>query len=570
MNAPAKLLGALAVAATLTIMPVLRPYQADVVAEAKVEWLKGHRNVLLVAATGSGKTVMFSSIVAEERGAVCCVAHRHELVSQMSMALARCGIRHKIIGSDALARECRANHLEEFGVSYVDPNSQVAVASVDTLIGMDANHPWFASVRLWVMDEAHHVLRHNKWGKAVEMFPNARGLGVTAETERADGYGLGAMNDGVFHSMVVAPTMRDLIDMGFLTDYRVIVPPDGFDPRTVEVSKATGDYSAKKLAKATKASKMMGDVVKHYLRYAPGKLGITFAVDIEAASMIAESFRKAGVAAEVVSSKTEASRRRDILRQFKRREILQLVNVDLFGEGFDLPAIEVVSMARATKSFNLYKQQFGRALRLMAGKEWAIIIDHVGNVMEHNLPDKRKEFSLGRPVPKAQREPDENLLPQRTCGGCSQPYSRELVKCPICHEVPVPLSRGGPEYVDGDLHELSPEKLAEMRGDAERVNGPCYVPQNVAPYVQQSIKNKHFERAQAIGLLKQTMAVWAGWRTHLGQSPAELQKTFYLMYGKDVLSAQALSAADAYELRDRIQAKLTKHNVIVDSGVSNG
>lgn len=566
LHAGAKLVAAAAVAATLTVMPTLRPYQQDVVNEVNVSWLNGNANVLAVAATGSGKTVIFSSIVAAERGAVCAVAHRHELVSQMSMALARCGVRHRIIGSPALARECRANHLEEFGVNYVDPNSHVAVASVDTLIGMDASDPWFASVRLWVMDEAHHVLKHNKWGTAVNMFPNARGLGVTAETERADGYGLGRQNDGVFDAMVVAPTMRDLINMGFLTEYRVIVPPSDLDLRTVTVG-STGDYSQKKLAKATKASHIMGDVVTHYMRYASGKLGITFAVDIEAASDIAEAFRKAGVPAEVVSSKTDAARRRDILRQFKRREILQLVNVDLFGEGFDLPAIECVSMARATKSFNLYKQQFGRALRLMEGKDRAIIIDHVGNVQEHNLPDKRRTFSLGRPTPKAQRAPDEDLIPQRTCLGCSQPYDRIRVACPYCKTVPEPLGRSAPEFVDGDLHELSPDVLAEMRGDADAVMS-AHV--NIPPHLKNTpaegaIKKRHFERAQAQGMLHETMNLWAGWRTHLGETPRELQKLFFLTYGVDVLSAKSLGASEAYELRDRVQSKLNLHNIVAST-----
>lgn len=77
-----------------------------------------------------------------------------------------------------------------------------------------------------------------------------------------------------------------------------------------------------------------------------------------------------------------------ILRRFKARELTVLVNVDLFGEGFDLPATEVVSMARPTMSYALYVQQFSLALRLMDGKTEAIIIDHVGNVRRHGLPDK--------------------------------------------------------------------------------------------------------------------------------------------------------------------------------------
>lgn len=550
-------------AAALTIMPVLRPYQNTLINDINVEWLRGARNVLGVSATGSGKTVVFSAIIAAEPGPVCAVAHRHELVSQMSMALARCGVRHRIIGSPQLARECRANHLDEFGVSYVDPNSRVAVASVDTLVNMDASDPWFASVRLWVMDEAHHVLKHNKWGTAVNMFPNARGLGVTAETERADGYGLGAQNDGVFHAMVLAPTMRDLINAGFLTDYRVFVPPSDLDLRTVDISKATGDYSAKKLAKATKTSHITGDVVKHYLKLAPGKLGITFAVDIEHATEIAAAFRAAGVPAEVVSSKTDAGLRRQILRDFKARKILQLVNVDLFGEGFDLPAIEVVSMARATQSFNLYKQQFGRALRLMDGKQWAIIIDHVGNVLRHGLPDQHRDFTLGKPTPSAQRAPDEDHIPLKPCLDCTMPYERIRQRCPYCGHAPEPLARNAPAFVDGDLYELDADTLAKMRGAADAaVSGFVPVPYNATPIIAAACKKRHNEGVAAQHLLRDTMALWAGWQRTTGRADSEIQRLFYLTYGTDILTAQTLGASDADQLRDKLQERLNMHGIV--------
>lgn len=554
------------VSAAHGVPPALRLYQNDLVNGVNVEWLKGAANVLAVSATGSGKTVVFSHVISQEPGAVCAIAHRHELVSQISMALARNGVRHKIIGSDVTVRECRANHLDEFGVSYIDQNNRVAVASVDTLVNMDPNNPWCAQVRLWVLDEAHHLLKHNKWGTAVGLFPNARGLGVTAETERADGYGLGRMNDGLFDAMVLAPTMRDLINWGFLTDYKVYAPPSDLDMRALQaaISKSTGDYSPKKLAKITKASHITGDVVAHYLKHAAGKLGITFAADIEHAGQIADAFRQAGVPAEVVSSKTDSARRRQVLRDFRERRILQLVNVDLFGEGFDLPAIEVVSMARATKSFNLYKQQFGRALRLLEGKQWAIIIDHVGNVFEHGLPDKRREFTLGRPVPKQQREPDENVIPMRTCLGCTQPYERVYVACPYCgHEVQ-PAARSAPEFVDGDLRELDAATLSALRGEADAVmRADPAIPWGAAPIVEASIRKKHYERAKAQGNLRSTMDLWAGWQQHAhGRTPSEIQRLFFLTYGIDALSAQALGATDAESLRVKLQGRLDANGVV--------
>lgn len=536
----------------------LRDYQRQLKAEIIALWLL-HRYVLAVSATGSGKTVLFSDIVASEPNASCVIAHRHELVSQISLALARNGVRHKIVGSPQLAKECTAAHMEELGVNYVDPNSRVAAASVDTLIRMDPNDTWFASVKLWVMDEAHHLLQHNKWGKAVAMFPNARGLGVTAETERADGYGLGAMNDGIFQAIVLAPDMREIINRGYLTDYRVFCPPSDLDLSTVDVG-PSGEFVPAKLSKATKASHITGDVVKHYMRIAPGKLGICFAVDIESAGDIAAGFRDAGIAAEVVSSKTPAKQRRRILRDFRDRKILMLVNVDLFGEGFDLPAIEVVIMARATASFNLYKQQFGRALRLMPGKEWAIIIDHVGNVIRHGLPDQIKLQTLGRPVPKSKREADENLIPMTTCAECTRPYERTYPKCKWCGHGRVPASRSAPEFVEGDLLELTQEVLAKMRGEADRITGPC--PVTAVDAISGNMVKMHNARAAAQNRLRETMGLWMAWQQHQGRDEHFIYRLFYLTYGVDVGTAQTLGVNEATELRDRLQKKLDAVNVV--------
>jgi superfamily II DNA or RNA helicase len=550
----------------MSAIVTLRPDQNQVKGGITVKWLGGLSFILAVAATGWGKTVLFSKIIAEEPGASVVIAHRHELVGQISMALARNGVRHRVVGSSELAKDCTAAHIDELGVNYVDPNSRVGVASVDTLILKDGNdwQAWFDSIKLWVMDEAHHLLRHNKWGKAVALFRNARGLGVTAETERADGYGLGEMNDGIFQDIVLAPTMRDVINMGNLTDYKVYVPPSDLDLSTVDVSPG-GDFSPKKLAKATKNSHITGDVVKHYLKLAPGKLGITFAVDIEAATEIAKSFREAGVPAEVVTSKTKSTVRRKILKDFRNRKILQLVNVDLFGEGFDLPAIEVVSMARATQSFNLYKQQFGRALRLMAGKLWAIIIDHVGNVIRHGLPDQKRDFTLGRPVPRAQRDGDEDVIPMTVCTECSHPYERIHAACPACKYKREPAARTAPAYVDGDLFELSQETMARMRGEADAVISTSSIPmpQGLPAYAERAIEARHIERASSQARLRDTLALWAGWqRDHKGYTDSEIYRLHYITYGMDMLSAQVLNAVDADALRMKLQKQLDSHGVV--------
>lgn len=328
-----------------------RDYQLRLENDILAQWQAGARNVLAVLPTGGGKTFVFSRIAASTAGAVCAIAHRGELVSQMSSALAREGVRHRVIGPAALERTCATLQTAEFGRHFVDPNARVAVAGVDTLVRKA--EPWFNQVSLWIQDECHHVLADNKWGKACALFPNARGLGVTATPVRADGKGLGRHADGLMDAMVVGPTMRDLIRRGYLTEYRIFAPPSDIDLSDVGTT-GSGDFSPPKLSAARRKSHITGDVVEHYLRIARGKLGVTFDVDIESATETAAAYNAAGVPAQVVTGNTPDTLRASILRDFRARRILQLVNVDLFGEGFDLPAIEVVSFARPTQSYSLF------------------------------------------------------------------------------------------------------------------------------------------------------------------------------------------------------------------------
>lgn len=538
-----------------------RDYQLRLEQDIYAAWQGGARNVCAVMPTGAGKTFTFSRVVAAARTAVCVSAHRRELVGQMSTALAREGVRHRVIGPDALQRMCSSLHMDEFNRSYVDPSARVAVASVDTLINHDARDPWLQQVGLWVQDECHHVLADNKWGKACALFPNAHGLGVTATPLRADGRGLGRHADGLFDALVVGPSMRELIGRGYLTDYRIFAPPSDIDLSDVTVTDS-GEYSAPKLKVARQRSHITGDVVAHYLRIARGKLGVTFDTDIESATDTAAAYRAAGVPAEVVTSKTPELLRARIMRRFRNREVLQLVNVDLFGEGVDIPAIEVVSMARPTQSYGLYVQQFGRALRLLDGKRHAFIIDHVGNVMRHGLPDAPRQWSLDRRERRSRSVPSD-VIPVRTCLNpeCLAVYERVHRACPFCgHEAPV-AGRSAPELVDGDLYELDAATLARMRGEVERIDAPPVFPSSAAPEVVGAIRKRHNERQQAQHALREVIALWAGWQRALNRGDSESYRRFFLTYGTDVLSAQALGSREAEQLRERIESDLQRNGV---------
>ncbi len=541
----------------------LRDYQSDGLAQIRAAWAGGARNVLYVLPPGGGKTVIFGSELLAHKGASCAIAHRRELLGQMSVTLARLGVRHRIIAPDSVIREIVTLHVQATGRSYFDPSAPVGVASVDSLIRRELGS-WAERVTLWVTDEAHHLLRKNKWGKALAMFPNARGLGVTGTPERADGHGLGRHADGLMDVMIVGPHGRALIDRGYLTDYKVYAPENDLHRELLPVSETTGEFAPKALVEATKHSHITGDLVEQYLRIAPGKLGVTFTVSVELAIETAERYRAAGVPAEAVSAETPELVRAAVLRRFARREILQLVNVDLFGEGFDLPAIEVVSDGAATQSYAKYAQRFGRMGRPMAGKRVGLYIDHVGNVLHHavrrGMPDWFQEWTLDRRE-KRSRGSTEGPSPVRICPSCSGVYERVERACPYCGHVSVPQRRTAPEHVDGDLLELDPAVLAQLRRDAARVMTPPHPPVGAAPVVVASIAKNHRMLVATQERLRHQIALWSGWQQHLGRDDSEGYRRFYRDFGIDVATAQTLRTTEAGVLAERIEQVLARAGV---------
>ncbi len=579
---------------------MLRDFQVDIKNRVYSAWQNPNvRNIMVVSPTGSGKTVIQANIVQELMWPTVKIAHRQELVGQLALALNREKIPHGLVAPTDVIRQVVALEMDMHGHSFYNARSDIRVASVNTLEkrGKHENlkpelRQWLQRVRLAIVDEGHHVLQKNIWGRTLDLLPQARGLLFTAHAVRADGAGLGRSADGVVDQLVQGPACRELINRGFLTDYRLACPPETVDVSDVPISPETGDYSQPKLrAKMHRSPTITGDVVSHYLRLAPGKLGITFAVDVEEAGKYAAAFRAAGVPAEVITAETPIHIRGQIMRKFRRRELLMLVNVDVLGEGVDVPAVEVVILARHTASWQLFCQQIGRALRLMISDElnaaWdtftdaqrlayiaasakpiALIIDHVGNVMRHyahrGLPDSPQTYSLERRE-RASRKGPPDAIPLRTCLAveCLHPYERVLACCPRCGTpAPAPAGRSTPEMVDGDLIELDPAALAALRGEIARIDGPVRIPESAPANATPAIYRRHHDRQAAQIALRARIALWAGYHAHNGAADAEIYKRFYFQFGTDMATAQTLGATEAQTLDERIATWLQSMNVV--------
>lgn len=586
-------------------MPRLRPYQSQLDAEIHAAWaqlLPANPNavVLAVSPTGTGKTVTFSEVIRKEPGAACAIAHRKEIVSQIALALARNGVRHRVIGTSKTRKACQRVQLKKLKRHFVDPNAKCAVAGIDTLNNIgpgDPEYSWLATVRLWVGDEGHHFLRENKWGRGVAKFPNARGLLVTATPCRADGKGLGRHAHGFADHMVLGPTMRDAINMGYLVGYRVAMPETDINIARVRVSEATGDFIQRELAEAFHESKTIcGDIVKAYRKYLDGKRAVVFAVDVEEAGKIARTFREAGITAEAVNGETDDEIRDNVLARFEAGDIRVLVNVDLFGEGFDLPTIDGVIMARHTESFSLYCQQWGRGARLdLAGlpEEWVTrwdeftdeqrrhmislspkphmwLIDMVGNVERHGgPPDFRVSWSLDARSSRSSGSTD--AIPTRVClnkdvGGtgvaCAKVYERVFRCCPFCGHYPEPPERTVPALVDGDVLELDPAALEAWRVKAAAIMVPVDQVAHGHDVVAMSIRKNHWNRQQAQEKLRLAMEWWSGFETARGRSDlSEQYRRFYYTFGADAATAQTLGAREASDLWLKI------HNHLAPLGI---
>lgn len=566
---------------------MLRGYQQDIVTRCYQAWDDGSDNLMTVCATGSGKTKMMSHVAANHDGAGVAIAHRGVLVGQISLALAAEGVVHDIIAPKNVVRTIVNAHMDELGRNYYNPSAQWKVASVDTMPGRAAElSAWVRRVTLGFTDEAHHVLSTNKWGRECMRFDNARWMLPTATPERADGKGLGRTSDGIADAIIEGPPMRWLINNGYLTDYVIRAPlPADLDLSDVAVG-ANGEFNQTQLRRAVhRSAKIIGNVVDTYLANTAGKLGIVFAVDIAHAKELSDEFNRKGVTSELITADHSEEERRAILKRYRARETLVLVNVDLFGEGFDLPAIEVVMFARPTASYALYAQQFGRALRLLVSpiyhaawesyspeqrlaiiaqstKPVAHIHDHVGNVLHFfGPPDKPREWSLDRRG--SRRSGPSDAIPLRVCSNpmCLQPFERFYPACPYCgQEVPVPAGTSLPEQVDGDITLYTTEMLQRIFGVTTaqealdvKPSSFCAVPPGVKPDVVRALQKRHQDKLNQQARLGQLMPLVMP-PTH---GDRENMRKFFLRYGVDIASARLLGAKDTEELNQKLLDTLT-------------
>lgn len=390
----------------------LRVYQSEMIKRAAGLMRGGHRSVLLQAPTGAGKTLTAAALLARvcSRGKrAWFVVHRSELIEQASAAFALQGIPHGYIAAGMAT----------------DKKPPIQVCMIQTLARRTAVEP----PDLIVWDECHHCGAAS-YERLMARYPQAYHLGLTATPQRLDGRGLGRY----FEHMVSGPNVAELIEQGFLSDYIAFQPPG---PVLVGIKQRGGDYAQDELTSIMDKPRITGDAIQHYQKHAAGQRGLVFAVSIKHSVHIAEQFRAAGIPAEHVDGETPAADRKAAIARFRAGHTLVLCNVDLFGEGFDVPDAVAGLLLRPTQSLGLHRQQMGRLLRPKADGGKAVILDHAGNCRRHGYPDTDIEWTLDdreARKPKA-RDPEASA---RVCPACFAANKIGRTTCKYCgHPFPI-------------------------------------------------------------------------------------------------------------------------------------
>jgi DNA repair protein RadD len=348
-------------------MTELRGYQVDA-----VERLDRAIKALYVLPTGGGKTVVATSLIerAVQRGErVLVLTHRREILRQTSLNLP---IDHGLI---------------QAGLN-VDLEYPVQVASVQTLwarcMRTDKIPP--PPANLVVVDEAHHVAAHT-WRLILDAYSNARLLGLTATPCRSDGRGLG----NFFDELIEGPQIPELIAAKYLVPTIYYAPAEP-DLRGVETQQ--GDYAINQLADRMNRDDLVGDIVSNWHKLAQRRKTLVFCVDVAHSVHVRNEFVKSGVHAEHVDGSTPKTERDAILTRLASGETEVVCNCLVLTEGFDLPAIGCIMLARPTKQIGLFRQMAGRGLRPAEGKTNLILVDHSGAVYRHGLLEDRVEWTL--------------------------------------------------------------------------------------------------------------------------------------------------------------------------------
>lgn len=341
-----------------------RPYQQEAAAAIHREWDAGNKKTLVVMPTGTGKTIVFASIVNDQvaKGEhVLILAHREELLQQASDKL-------KMVTGLETA-------LEKAQSSALDSDKMVVVASVQTLSKqnrlMKYPRDYFGTI---IIDEAHHTATKTYKG-ILEHFIDAKVLGVTATPDRSD---MKSLSD-IFDSLAFEYKLPDAIREGYLCKINTKTIPVKVDISKVHIN--AGDFSAQDLGNVLDL--YLDTIADAIVRECQNRKTVIFTPLVRISKRLCNILNKRNFkTAEVNGASAD---REDVLKGFDNGEYKALTNAMLLTEGWDCPTVDCIICLRPTRSRSLYAQIVGRGTRLCEGKKNLLVLDFLWLTKKHSL-----------------------------------------------------------------------------------------------------------------------------------------------------------------------------------------
>ena len=342
----------------------LRPYQQQARDRIHAEWDAGHTRTLLVLPTGTGKTIVFASVAADQVRAgdrVLILAHRGELLEQAADKLQR---------STGLV-----SAVEKAESTCLDSWSRVVVGSVQTLqrTARLERFPqdYFGTI---IIDEAHHAITDG-YRRILDYFSGAKVLGVTATPDRGDMRNLGE----VFDSLAFEYKLTDAIKEGYLCKIMAQTIPLQLDITSVTMS--GGDYAVGDLG--TALDPYLEQIAAEMARRCKSRKTVVFLPLIKTSQKFRDLLNAHGFRAAEVNG--QSADRKEVLADFDAGKYNVLCNSMLLTEGWDCPSVDCVVVLRPTKVRSLYSQMVGRGTRLSPGKTDLLLLDFLWMTDKHEL-----------------------------------------------------------------------------------------------------------------------------------------------------------------------------------------
>ena len=342
----------------------LRPYQQQARERIHAEWENGHTRTLLVLPTGTGKTIVFASVAADQVRAghrVLILAHRGELLEQAADKLQR---------STGLV-----SAVEKADATCLNTWFRVVVGSVQTLqrTARLERFPrdYFGTI---IIDEAHHAITDG-YRRILDYFGSAKVLGVTATPDRGDMRNLGE----VFDSLAFEYKLTDAIKEGYLCRIMAQTIPLKLD--ITDVGFTSGDYSLGQLG--TALDPYLEQIAAEMAQRCKGRKTVVFLPLIKTSQKFRDLLNAKGFRAAEVNG--QSADRRQVLADFDAGKYNVLCNSMLLTEGWDCPSVDCVVVLRPTKVRSLYSQMVGRGTRLSPGKTDLLLLDFLWMTDKHEL-----------------------------------------------------------------------------------------------------------------------------------------------------------------------------------------